>query len=167
MKKKHKTIAAFIVLLLAAGAAYFIFKGTSEEEKVRKTLVKLTTLADKPQNVSPTEFAVKLRTMQTIFAEQVVIDFGARRLSDVYSARSLEPLMINFRKHFITASCSLSDEEITVNGERANAVFACRFKGRPQQGNYVDEVRDVSCQLVKHDKTWYIEKISINDILER
>ena len=167
MNKKHKFLSAAIVLLLISGAAYWLLKGTSEEEKVRKVLIALTTLAEKPQNVSPTEFAVKLRTLQTVFAEKVVIDFGARRMSDVHSARSLEPLLISFRKHFLYTSCSLSDEEITVDADRASTVFACRFKGKPQQGNYVDEVRDVSCQLVKRDRKWYIEKISINDILER
>ena len=167
MKRKYKFIFFSAAVLILCAAAYWVLKGTSEEEKVRKVLFQLTTLAEKPQGVRPTELAVKLKTLQTVFADSVSIDFGARKLSDTYTPRSLEPMLVSFRKHFVETTCSMSDVEITLQGDRANAVFACRFKGVPRQGNRVDEVRDVSCQLVKRDQKWYIENISINDILER
>lgn len=167
MKKKYKILLLTAALLLLTFAAYRIFTGNSDEEKIRKTLHRLTTLAAKPQEPRPAELAAKLRTLQTIFAEQVTIDFGARKMSETYTPRSLEPLLVNFRKQFISSDCSMSDLETTVSGGHADTVFACRFQGTPRKGNAVDEVRDINCRLVKHDKTWYIESISINDILER
>ena len=83
MKKKHKIILLASALVLLAFAAYRIFSGNSEEEKIRKTLLRLTTLAAKPQEPKPTELAAKLRTLQTIFAENVSINFG-----ELFSAQS-------------------------------------------------------------------------------
>ena len=167
MIKKHKRLFLLLLMLIVAAAGYRLFKAPTEEEKIEKTLREMATLADKPEEISPAEFAVKLKTLQRVFAENVTIEFGAHRFSDIRSRRSLEPLLINFREHFAKAGCSISDIEINITNERASVVFACRFIGRPKQGAAVDEIRDVTCQLVKLENKWYIERVSINDILER
>lgn len=165
-RKLRFTLFSALALLLLTTAYYFL-NSNSDEEKIRKSLVSLASLAVKPSEASPAELAVKLRTIQTIFTGEIIIDFGARKLSGKYTPRSLEPMMVNFRKHFANSKCSAGNIEITVAGERADAVFSCSFKGTTIKGDVIDEVKDVNCRLVKYEKKWYIESISINDILER
>lgn len=167
MNRKIRFTLYSILAILLLAAAYFFWNSSGDEEKIRKSLVSLASLAAKPAEASPAELAVKIRILQTIFAEQIIIDFGSRKLSGNYSPRSLEPMMVNFRKHFTSSKCSAGNIEINIAGERADAVFSCTFKGTTNKGEVIEEVKDVNCRLVKHEQKWYIESISINDILER
>jgi hypothetical protein len=90
----------------------------------------MVSLASKPEAASPAELALKLRILQRVFADKVTIDFGARRMSDVYTPRSLEPMLANFRKSFVSTTASMSDEELRIDKVRADIVFACRFRGK-------------------------------------
>ena len=167
MNKKSKFILFAVSSVLLITAAYFVWNNNSDEEKIRRTLISLASLAEKPDAARPTELAAKLRIIQTVFTDNINLDFRDIRLSGNYSARSLEPMLVNFRKHFADSDCSAGNMDITVSSDRADAVFSCSFSGRTSKGELIKEVRDVNCRLVKIDKTWYIESISINDILER
>ena len=167
MKAKNKIILLLLILFGCAIAAYFVFAGSGDEAKIRRTLEKMTQLAAKPQEPKPAELAMKLRILQTVFAEQVSIEFSAHRFAENYTPRSLEPMLVNFRKHFASSDSSMSDLEINLSGSRADAVFSCRFQAVNRKKERVDEVYDVHCQLVKREQTWYIERVSINEILER
>lgn len=168
MRISRKKICCILLAAAAAAfAAYKIFGGVSDEAKIINTVSDMVSLASKPEAASPAELALKLRILQRVFADKVTIDFGARRMSDVYTPRSLEPMLANFRKSFVSTTASMSDEELRIDKVRADIVFACRFRGKPKSGIYVDEVRDVTCSLQKTDGVWKIDKVVINDILER
>ena len=167
MTKKNKTILFAVLFILPVIAAYFVWNNNSDEQKIRQTLIRLASLAEKPDAARPTEFAAKLRIIQTVFTDNINLDFRDIRLSGSYSPRSLEPMLANFRKSFVSTAASMSDEELRIDKVRADIVFACRFRGKPKSGTYVDEVRDVTCSLQKTDGVWKIDKVVINDILER
>ena len=127
----------------------------------------MSSLAVKPETSGATELAVKLRTLHRVFADEVEIDIRAAKIADKYTPRSLEPLLVNFRKSFTRTDCSASDIEIKTDSRYAEAVFSCRFKGTPKQGAPFDEVRDVTCHLQKSEGVWKINRVVVNDILER
>ena len=162
-----------VVFLLAAAAvcicafvAVFFLK--SEEHKVKLVLDKLIYLGERPENPGAAELAVKLGSIDDIFAEQVSLDFGRRFLSGIYSSRSIEPLLVQYRKAFVRADLKMDDLTVTISPEdTANAIFSCRLTGKLHRGDQIEEVRDVECRLKKTEGKWRIEKLEINEVLER
>ena len=167
MKHKKLMISILILLIAVCGLIFFMLTKPDENEKVRRVLVQFTRLADKPSTASAAELAVKLRTLQTVFCEQVMLDIRTPAISEIYTPRSLEPLLIRYRKHFSYTQSGMNDLEINISGNRADALFSLHLTGVTLKGYKVDEVRDINCVLVKSNDIWRIEKVTVTNILER
>ncbi len=167
---KNKLLLLILTAVALAGAALWVtFALQSEEAKVKAVLEELIRLGERPENPGAAELAVKIASIDDIFADRVVIEFGRRgRISGTYSPRSIEPLLVQYRKVFARAELAMDDFTVTVSPEdTANAVFSCRLTGKLHRGDYIEEVRDVDCRLKKADGVWRIEKLDINEVLER
>ena len=167
---KNKLLLLILTAVALAGAALWVtFSLQSEETKVKQVLEKLILLGERPENPGAAELAVKLGSIDDIFADQVVIEFGRRsRISGTYTQRSIEPLLVQYRKVFSRAHLDMDDLTVTISPEdTANAVFSCRLSGKLQGQDYIEEVRDIDCRLKKTDGVWRIEKLDINEVLER
>ena len=166
--KRRKLIISTVIALIVCGAAVFLTCIRQDDNaKIRRVIFKFVRLAEKPDHASAAELAVKLRTLQTVFCDEVTLDIRHPAISEKYSPRSLEPLLVRYRKHFNHADASLSDLEINISGERADALFSVHLTGVTLRRHRVDEVRDVNCTLIRADGAWRIEKVSITNVLER
>jgi hypothetical protein len=165
--KKLLFILIIAALAAVSGALWMIFFFKSEEHKVKLVLDKLVYLAERPASPGAAELAVKLGSIDDIFAGEVSLDFGRRVLSGTYSSRSIEPLLVQYRKVFARAAVEMDDLTVTVAGDTAEAVFSCRLTGKLHRGDLIEEVRDVGCRLKKIEDKWRIVKLEINEVLER
>ena len=165
---KNKLLLLILTVVALAGAALWVtFALQSEEHKVKLVLDKLVYLAERPASPGAAELAVKLGSIDDIFAGEVSLDFGRRVLSGTYSSRSIEPLLVQYRKVFARAAVEMDDLTVTVAGDTAEAVFSCRLTGKLHRGDLVEEVRDIECRLKKIEDKWRIIKLEINEVLER
>ena len=167
---KNKLLLLILTAVALAGAALWVtFSLRSEEAKVKRIVAELVKLGERPASPGAAELAVKIASIDDIFADQVEISFGRRfGLSGVYTPRSIEPLLVQYRKVFIHAAMAADDLTVTIESEdTANAVFSCRLTGKLHRGDYIEEVRDVECRLKKLAGVWKIDRLNINEVLER
>ena len=168
MKNKLLIFITFAALIAAGGAFWAFRLSRSEEHKVKQVINQLVDLGKRPENPGPAELAIKITAIDNIFAEQVILDFGRRWNSGVFSNRSIEPLLVQYRKAFIHAELKMDDLTINIpDQETANALFSCRLTGKLHRGDYIEEVRDVECRLKKIEGSWRIDKLEVNEVLER
>jgi hypothetical protein len=56
---------------------------------------------------------------------------------------------------------------VVVRKESANAVLTAKLSGKLTTGEYVNEIHELECVLIKIEEDWLFSEIKIVDVLEK
>lgn len=163
-----KRIAIGLIILAAAVAAYFIFFGETEEQKIRRLLSDLCVdCAKNKESSSAAALIVKTNVLKKYFTDPCTLSVHRGFLQGSYSDVRIANEIMRVNMFFESSDLSYSDLIISINEDEAETVFTGRFKAVLKDGGKVDEVREVELKLKKIDKKWKISAAEVHKILEK
>ena len=162
-----KFIIVFVLLFFGA-AAYFIFCGESEEQKIRKMLNRLCTdCAKNKESSSAAALVVKTNVLKNYFTDPCTLSVHRGFLQGTFNDVRIANEIMRVNMFFESSDLSYSDLVISVNTPEAETTFTGRFQAVTKSGEKVDEVREIELKLRKIDKKWKISSAEVRKILEK
>ena len=167
MRIKGKWIVLLIILFLLGGISLWYITRDSEEAKVKRKLHELADFGIKAEGEKEIFGALKVNGTDKVFAPQFELSLKYDMFSGTYTPREMTANLARFRMLFKQVKVRVADTVITINGDKADAVFTGLLDGVTADGKAVNEVRELNCTLAKIDGKWLINKLVVRDILEK
>lgn len=162
----------WLVLILGALAlGWRWWSGGGEEQKIRRPFAELSSAVGKSGGAaSNLSILTTTDDLKDLFADPVTLqvsgdeDFG---LAGTYSEAELKSNITRMRSVFKTLKVSFSDIKIRARNSTTATVDATVRAIATVEGSKADEVRLLTCQMVKKNGHWLFQSFNERQVLEK
>ncbi len=166
---KWTILTAIVILVLGIGgiSTWLILRNTAETQ-IRKTMKQICWVVSKNPKESLANHAIKLQQSNEIFTDPCSLDFHLHLFQGEFPVCEIAAVISQYRMMFENVKAEIRDLHITINSpELANVSFTGQIHGTLKNGERINEVRDLVCELNKIDGKWQIHTMNIREVLEK
>jgi hypothetical protein len=159
-----------IIVVLVVGAGIFAYNHffQSEESKIKKRFDLFSKWGSKDSVENKLITANRVNNIKTLFAENCNIQAPAYSVSRNYKPQDISSIALMVLSQYFELSLRFYDIEINIpEKESANAVLTAKLSGKLTTGEYVNEIHELECVLIKIEEDWLFSEIKIVDVLEK
>jgi hypothetical protein len=165
VKSKHIIIACVVVVI--GIVAYFIFS-QSEAEKVKMQFEFIAEKINKDSGENPIIAAANANKIKEVFTEPFTVQAPAFDVFREASTDDISPFILAMRARYSEIALKFYDYVIEFPSKKtANASVTQRMRAKLTAGENVEDINELSCQLIKVDDIWLITEIEIVAVLEK
>ena len=165
VKMKYLVVAASVILL-AILAYVFLFQ--TEEKKVKKQFALLSHSVSKDPGETPFTLVQKMQRIGKLFSEKCEIKIPVETFSGSYTPEEITSLAARARIPFLELHLQFYDLTVDFPEKRiANVVLTGKLSGKLNNGETVDETRELGCVLRKAEKGWAFSTVEVVEVLKK
>ncbi len=165
MTKKY--LIPILMLAVALGGC-FAFYYFSDKEVIKRQLAGLAgEIGKKGQQEPPVVMALKMRNVKNVLATSCLVTIPERGYSEPLEPDLIIQYLIYHRTRFILFAVAFENMTVTIPAkERAAVQATVRIRHQKMgQTKPIEEVDQVELALVKRDKKWLLDKITLPEAL--
>ena len=163
-----KKILIFILGLAVALGGCFALYYFSDKEVIKRQLAGLAVeIGKKEQQEPPMAMALKMRNVKNVLAMSCLVAIPERGYSEPLEPDLIIQYLIYHRNRFILLAVAFDNMTVTIPAkERAAVQATVRIRNQNTgQAEFIEEVHQVELALVKRDKKWLLDKVTIPEAL--
>ena len=158
-----------LLALVGLGAAAWWGLHPTDEKRVRRTLTALAERATKAPGETTTVMALKLQSLDTLFAPQVDVNVRGFAGNGNYSREELASIVARVRPMFRSIRLVFRDVTVTFPApNQATAVMTAQLEMEDAEGRRQTDTREIAVCLRREGPTsWGCATFRENQVLER
>ncbi len=164
MSKKILIVALVLVMALGGWLAYYFF---SDKEVIKRQLTGLAVELGKEGQEPPIQMAMKMRKVKNMLADGCLVTIPERGYSELLEQDLIIHYLIYYRNRFALLTVAFEDVivDIPLKG-KATVLSTIRLRRQNTgQTEMVEESHQVKLALVKSDKEWLFQNVTIPEAL--
>ncbi len=166
MVKPKQIIIACVVVVIGI-VAYFIFS-QSEADKVKMQFEFIAEKINKDSNESPIIAAANANKIKEVFTNPFTVQAPAFDVIREASTDEISPFILAMRARYSEITLRFYDYVIEfTTKETATVSVTERMRGKLTTGELLEDINELSCNLIKIDDIWLITEIEIVEVLEK
>jgi len=155
---------SIMIVGIWAGVTFF----QSEEKKVKKQFHHLSEGVSRDPGENVFTMAQKAKRIRTLFAESCGLKISIEPLSGQYTPEEISSYATRCRSQFSKLNLKFYDLHIEFpEKEIAKVNLTARLTGRLTTEEYVDEIRELECQLKKVETKWLFSNVEVVEVLRK
>jgi hypothetical protein len=164
MAKKIFIATLLLVVTLGCGFAFYYF---SDKEVIKRQLAGLAAEIGKEGQEPPVEMALKMRNVKNALAKSCLVTIPERGYSEPLEPDLIIQYLIYRRNHFIHLTIAFEKMAVDIPAkERATVQGTIRVRHQDSvQAESLEEAHEVKIALVKSDKKWLLDKVTLPEAL--
>ena len=150
------------------GSLAVIYFFPSDEKKVKRQFALLAQWASKDPDEKPLAMAQRVKKIGSLFAKKCNLQVSSYLILGTFSRKEIMAFAARGRLHFSQFNLKFYDLTVTFPEERkAKVALTGRLSGKEQNGETVDETRELLCVLQKVEKEWLFSEFEVVEVLKK
>ena len=113
-------------------------------------------------------FCNSTTNIKKLFSEKCNVQAPAYSVSRNYKPQDMSNIALMILSQYFELSLRFYDIEINIPERKfAHVVLTAKLDGKLTTGEYVNEIHELECVLIKIEGDWLFNKIEIVDVLEK
>ena len=164
----NKFVLAAVVCVVALAVIGRVAHVRSDRYRIKRNFVRLSELASVKTGEGMIPKGVTSNSLGGLFAEESTLSTPVSELSGVYSRQEITQTALGLKTQCERLSLDFFDLNIEMTGPNtATCGVTARLKGRMDNGEVFDEVRELECRLVEQDGQWLFSECRADPIVTR
>lgn len=164
---KSKQIIVACVFVVVGIVIYFVFS-QSEADKVKMQFEFIAEKMNKDSNESPIIAAANANKIKEVFTDPFNVQAPAFDVFREASTDEISPFILAMRARYSEITLKFYDYVIEFPSKYSTTVSVTeRMRGKLKAGEYVEDINELDCKLIKVDDIWLITEIEIVEVLEK
>ena len=162
-----KILIPILMLAVALGGCFALYY-FSDQEVIKRQLSGLAgEIGKKGQQEPPVAMALKMRDVKNALATSCLVTIPERGYSESLEPDLIIQYLIYHRNRFILLAVAFDNMTVTIPAkERAAVQATVRIRHQHTgQAEFIEEVHQVELALVKRDKKWLLDKVTMPEAL--
>jgi hypothetical protein len=166
MVSSKQIIIAAVILSIGIGV-YLLFS-QSEADKVKMQFEFIAEKINKDSNESPIIAAANANKIKEVFTDPFTVQAPAFDVFREASTDEISPFILAMRARYSEIALKFYDYVIEFPSKKTASVSVTqRMRAKLPTGENVEDINELSCQLIKVDDIWLITEIEIVEVLEK